>query len=463
VSERERGVWRPYRLTPAATGTLVAGTLAARYVVLMSALAAQLLLGMVIGQWAPAHAVDLWIATSLAAFALLGFGLVLAALADTVTAAQALGQSIFLPMLIVGGVAVRPDMLPDWILPVTAFLPGRYAVETIQASVDGGGLGALRFHVAALATIGTAGAVAGTKLFRWDSGQRFLRLPHKAWALVAIASWIGIGAIAVQRGELTPRRTADAPRGTSLLTGVASPAAPLAGDAAVPSAESDSAPGGTPAVGPPPASPGDGATEARPHGPAGATTERATAGAAAGPNGTTPAAATPPSATSATTAATEPWRALTEFDFAALPLADMPPDAGNISPIADEGEAPAGSTVGELRRVVDALPGWAPGHVADRVERVRNYLLILAVADFAQSPLERFLPGALVTHLLTEFPRQELAQLLCWVTLRSDEGTLSALDDPLLVGLGAATLDRGELRTRTYYYGVKLTRRVVGY
>jgi ABC-2 type transport system permease protein len=37
VSERERGVWRRYRLTPVATGTLVSGTVAARYFLLVIA------------------------------------------------------------------------------------------------------------------------------------------------------------------------------------------------------------------------------------------------------------------------------------------------------------------------------------------------------------------------------------------------------------------------------------------
>src|SRR5215213_7760993 len=37
VSERERGVWRRYRLTPVATGLLLASTAAARYVLLVVA------------------------------------------------------------------------------------------------------------------------------------------------------------------------------------------------------------------------------------------------------------------------------------------------------------------------------------------------------------------------------------------------------------------------------------------
>jgi hypothetical protein len=331
----------------------------------------------------------------------------------------------------------------------------------MQASINGDGLDALRFHLVALAAMGAAGTVAGTKLFRWDSGQRFLAMPGKAWALVAVASWVIVGAVAVQRGELAPRPGTAAASAPSLLAVVASPdgsrtPGPDGAPSAPPESRTSSPSEPASAV---PLEPTGEAVSPRP----------ADAGTGTGPSATTStpgptaSASTARAATSGTGSAAEPWRALTEFDFAALPIAEMPADDGNISPVAEEDERPAGGTATDLQRVVDALPGWAPGHVADRAQRVRNYLLILAVADFAQSPLERFLPRVVMTHLLTEFSRQDLAQLLCWVALHSDEGDLSALDDPLLVRLGAATLDRDELRLRTYYYGVKLTRRVVGF
>src|SRR5205814_2011243 len=53
VSERERGVWRRYRLAPVATGTLVAGTLAARYVAILTAGLLQLALAMAVGMPLP--------------------------------------------------------------------------------------------------------------------------------------------------------------------------------------------------------------------------------------------------------------------------------------------------------------------------------------------------------------------------------------------------------------------------
>src|SRR4029077_13343037 len=118
---------------------------------------------------------------TLVAFAFLGLGLVVATMADTVPSVQALGQCIFLPMLIVGGVAVPLASLPEWALHVSAFFPGRYAVEALQASVSGPGFAGSRFSLLALGLIGFAGSIAGAKLFRWDSQQRFAASVGKAW------------------------------------------------------------------------------------------------------------------------------------------------------------------------------------------------------------------------------------------------------------------------------------------
>ena len=55
VSERERGVWRRYRLTPVPTGSLVASTVVARYVILITAGALQIVLAMALGMPLPRH------------------------------------------------------------------------------------------------------------------------------------------------------------------------------------------------------------------------------------------------------------------------------------------------------------------------------------------------------------------------------------------------------------------------
>src|SRR6185295_7392402 len=168
VGERERGVWRRYKLAPVPTWAIVASTILARYVIILTAGLVQFAAALAIGMTMPAHPFGLWVAFTFVSFAFIGLGLVIATLADNVPAVQALGQCIFLPMLIIGGVAVQLASLPLWAQHVSAFFPGRYAVEAIQASVTGHGLPGARFSLLALLLIGFAGCLAGAKLFRWD-------------------------------------------------------------------------------------------------------------------------------------------------------------------------------------------------------------------------------------------------------------------------------------------------------
>jgi len=202
VSERERGVWRRYRLAPVPTWSVVLSTIVARYVILLSAGLLQLGVALAVGMTMPAYPVDLFVAFTAVSFAFIGLGLVIAMMADSVPAVQALGQCIFLPMLIIGGVAVQLASLPAWAQHVSAFFPGRYAVEALQATVTGGGLGAARFSLLALVLTGAAGCVAGAKLFRWDAQQRFLASAGKAWIVPVLAAWLAVGGLAEWRGRI---------------------------------------------------------------------------------------------------------------------------------------------------------------------------------------------------------------------------------------------------------------------
>jgi len=61
VSERERGVWRRYRLAPIATSMLVLSVIAARYLILVTAGLLQLAVALAMGMPMPQHPFDLWI------------------------------------------------------------------------------------------------------------------------------------------------------------------------------------------------------------------------------------------------------------------------------------------------------------------------------------------------------------------------------------------------------------------
>ena len=205
VSEREKGVWRRYRLSPAPLWSLLAATLTTRLILILAAALLQLALAFALGMPAPAHPLGLLGAFVVTALAFMGMGLIIAALADNVPSVQALGQCVFLPMLIIGGVAVRLSTLPDWALHVSTFFPGRYAVAVLQAQATGAGWSDVGFDILALSLIGAAAITAGLALFRWDAGKRRRRRADWAWLALALGGWGLVGALAHMQDRVGAR------------------------------------------------------------------------------------------------------------------------------------------------------------------------------------------------------------------------------------------------------------------
>jgi ABC-2 type transport system permease protein len=204
VAEREQGVWRRYRLLPVPIGNLVAGALAARVVMVALAALLQIALArLAYGTPLPMHPWQAGAAFLIVTLSFLGLGLVVAALANDVPAVQALGQCLFLPMIMIGGVGVPLVVLPAWAQRLAGFMPGRYAVDVIQRGFsDSQGLHGAGFSLVALAVIGASAGCIGLRLFRWDSGGRGGR-PVRIWVAAALASWVAVGCVALATGRLS--------------------------------------------------------------------------------------------------------------------------------------------------------------------------------------------------------------------------------------------------------------------
>ncbi len=426
VSERERGVWRRYRLAPVPAWSVVAGTVAARYVLLLSAGALQIALAMMIGMPAPAHLFGIWVAFTCVAFAFLGLGLVIAMMADNVPAVQALGQCIFLPMLIIGGVAVPLASLPDWAQHLSAFFPGRYAVDALQANVTGTGLGQTLFSLVALIVIGAAGTLAGARLFRWDAGERFAARTGKRWVAVAVAAWVAVGLVAESRDEVKIVRTPESVSSTANQPSQAAGASAVAPDAA-PDTNAQPSPRRAAA---------DRAVVAPPVPVAGAR------GAVSDASG---------------------WQAVTLVEIeAAIDFSRLPPDDGVVTPVARRDEEPEAEIVADLDLIRTRLPQWKPGLVADPIQRVRNHLFVAIAPDLFQMPTERFVPHIVFDRLQTTISKDDLIKMLYWIALHPREGDDRALDDLHSLGLGNGPSDVDEVRIRTGIYAVKLLGRLMG-
>ena len=203
VAERERGIWRRYRLLPVSTGSLVGAVLAARVLIVASAAALQVALAhLAYGTPLPIHPLQETLAVLLVTAAFLGLGLLVAALADDVPAVQAMGQCLFLPMILIGGVGVPLLALPAWAQGASGFMPGRYAVDLLQLAYgDPVGVWRGSFSALALLAIGAAAAVAGARLFRWDAA-RHVSGASRAWIAAALGAWVAVGIAAAATGRL---------------------------------------------------------------------------------------------------------------------------------------------------------------------------------------------------------------------------------------------------------------------
>jgi hypothetical protein len=445
VSERERGVWRRYRLAPVSTATLVSSTVVARYVILITAGLLQLAVALAVGMPLPKHPAELFGVFAFVSFAFIGLGLVMAMMADNVPAVQALGQCIFLPMLIIGGVAVPLASLPDWAQHLSLFFPGRYAVDALQACVNGAGLGAVRFNLLALVIIGAGGCVAAAKMFRWDAQQRFSRRSGRGWVIVALASWVLVGGLSEYRGQVAARAAA-----------AARTPAPVQQQPASVQQQSPSAPV-APQVGTVP--------------PALSTEEARTIAATPGPR--TPAA---PSR-SATNPAPKPpanagpqlphpvkasWQEVTVDDIERDLIFDrLPSDAGIVTPIAPSDEDPDPEVAEHLEYIREMLPSWQPGKVADPVQRVRNLLYVAAVPDVQQAAIERFAPHAVYERLQQDIPKDQLIKILYWIALHPTDGDDSAVDQVWALRFTGGAIDMQQVRDRAAIYAVKLLGRIL--
>jgi ABC-type transport system involved in cytochrome c biogenesis permease component len=478
VSERERGVWRRYRLAPVPTAGLVSSTVAARYVILITAGLLQIALALALGMPWPKHPVHLWLAFTFVSFAFIGLGLVMATMADNVPAVQALGQCIFLPMLIIGGIAVPLASLPDWAQHVSAFFPGRYAVQAVQASVSGAGLGAVRFDLLALALIGVSGCVAGSMMFRWDAQQRFIARGRRGWVLVALGAWLMVGMASEVRNRvsttsgnraaerMTPPSappetfTVPAPRAAVAQPHEQAPPPAIAPGTQLPPAARSTArapaPGTTgPTVLPRPAE--------KPQPPS---TTQSSAGVKAQPTpGAGSTAEAPPA--SAQPQVQQPvaatWQAvkLTDIDRD-LVFDRLPSDSGIVAPIAPPDEEPPADVIQALDSIRAGLPTWAPAKAPDAVQRARNILYIAAVPDILQTELERFAPYVVFDQLEHDIPKGDLMKALYWIALHPMDGDDSAIDQLPALGFENRAVDVEQTRERVAIYAVKLLGRLTG-
>ena len=167
--ERKSGALKLLGVTPLGRGGFVAAKLASVLAILV--VQSGLVMGLALAAlgWRPAGGA---VGVLLGVVVVLGGGLVMASLglwvAGTLTAelTTAVTNALFLVLLMLGGVAVSPDVLPGALAAVGAASPLGAVVAALRGVLDGvtGTGGAL----AALAAWGVVGTALAVRTFRWE-------------------------------------------------------------------------------------------------------------------------------------------------------------------------------------------------------------------------------------------------------------------------------------------------------
>lgn len=140
----------------------------------------------------------------------------------------------------------------------------------------------------------------------------------------------------------------------------------------------------------------------------------------------------------------------------------VPPDGGVVIPVASADRQPDPDVQADLDELSAALPDWAPGKVADPVQRVRNLLYVPSVVDVFQLPTEPFVPLLVFDQIQASVPKDDLIKILYWIAVHADEGDDSAIAALQPLGVRQGSVDREEVRGRSGAYAVKLLGRITG-
>jgi ABC-2 type transport system permease protein len=169
VEHRSRGFLRLLRTTPARPNAFLAAQVVVNGAVCLVGIALLVGVGMTVYSLdAPRHPVAFVAIALLAAGSTFGLGTVIAAVANSETAAAVVANIVFFPMIFLSGATVPLEIMPAGMRHISDALPLSYAVAALKwAWLDKQGSD-LPLSLGVLAATLVVCAVASVKLFRWE-------------------------------------------------------------------------------------------------------------------------------------------------------------------------------------------------------------------------------------------------------------------------------------------------------
>jgi ABC-2 type transport system permease protein len=195
VMFREQGILRRFRLAPVGAGALLASSIFANYVLILPAVAAEILIcraAFHMVSWGNLWAVFALVSVGAATFS--AFGLIVASVTNTMQETQVINNLLWSALLFLSGATVPLAVFPVWIQKVALFSPATYLAMGLEAATTGyiGGHELLEELIALAIGLIVAFEVS-RQLFRWEPEAK---VPGKAklWVIAALVPFIVFGA-----------------------------------------------------------------------------------------------------------------------------------------------------------------------------------------------------------------------------------------------------------------------------
>ncbi len=173
VGQREKGVFRRYRVTPVSSLSVVIAFAATALFSLILSMILQLVAARLLFDVAPKGSlIGVFVCVAAAAFAFIPMGLIVGSISRDTKTAPAITNLLFFPMMFLSGAALPFFLLPQWLQKIGSFIPATYVVEMFQGTIfRGDDIGQLLFPLIILVITGIVGFVVNALTFRWESDE----------------------------------------------------------------------------------------------------------------------------------------------------------------------------------------------------------------------------------------------------------------------------------------------------
>ena len=197
VEAREAGVFRSYKINGVpAVSILTIPALTTGFHALISAAIITVTAPVLFGGDMPVHLSAFVAVTLLTAFTCAGLGMLISVISTDARATILWSQLIFLPSMLIGGLMVPLDVLPDGVRSFSALLPPSHAMELFAGYAYGRPpVFNLPMSVAILASSGILALLLSIVLFNWDTRNQ-TRRGHPLLALLVVVPF-ALGALLV--------------------------------------------------------------------------------------------------------------------------------------------------------------------------------------------------------------------------------------------------------------------------